>query len=236
MGNLNFFNTFTVTSLKSHKWELNICVSTPQCLNYPNIHPYMTPNSPILGWVSFLVQFKKHSCQPPSCPQGQTAVSLHCDTWVIQGQSFNGAAEASVFWLVHWIHAWGTGKIESVHQQETRLLHHSGNTKDFHLYPVLSKYSGLSFTLLPSHSVYVEMVTLAQVLNLFYFSHWNRKDTSYQQRPWLWQVWILGELRLAVPAGRVCHRSGPLSHPSSLLWCNPPDLQIYKKTNLRKQH
>lgn len=48
-------------------------------------------------------------------------------------------------------------------------MHHSGNTKEFHLYPVLSKYSGLGFTLLPSHSVSVEVVTLAQVLNLFYF-------------------------------------------------------------------
>lgn len=50
-------------------------------------------------------------------------------------------------------------------------MHHSGNTKEFHLYPVLSKYSELSFALLPSHSVYVEMVTLAQVLNLFLFFH-----------------------------------------------------------------
>lgn len=47
---------------------------------------------------------------PPACSQGQTAVSLHCDTWVIQGQSLNGAAKARVLWLVHGIHAWGTEK------------------------------------------------------------------------------------------------------------------------------
>lgn len=50
------------------------------------------------------------SSSPPACSQGQTAVSLHCDTWVIQGQPLNGAAETRVLRLVHWIHAWGTEK------------------------------------------------------------------------------------------------------------------------------
>lgn len=50
------------------------------------------------------------SSSPPACSQGQTAVSLHCDTWVIQGQPLNGTAETRVLRLVHWIHAWGTEK------------------------------------------------------------------------------------------------------------------------------
>ncbi len=66
---------------------------------------------------SFVVLFKvifhsnsKRSSSPPACSQGQTAVSLHRDTWVIQGQPLDGTAKARVLRLVHRIHAWGTDK------------------------------------------------------------------------------------------------------------------------------
>lgn len=103
------------------------CGYTTQCfknLYFCNTVLYMQWSAVLLLYSShFLLKFKnsKQTSWPPACSQGQTAVSLHRDTRVIQGQSLNGTAKARVFWLVHRIHAWGTEKRkknrQNAHQQ-----------------------------------------------------------------------------------------------------------------------
>lgn len=86
---------------------------------------YVMPQKSVVLLKSFpFYSIFQQSFSPPACTQGQTAVSLHCDTWVIQSQSLNGTAKAWVLRLVHWIHAWGPeNKSRSAHQHRDSTFH-----------------------------------------------------------------------------------------------------------------
>lgn len=56
----------------------------------------VTCSSVVVLKAIFHSNSKQSSSSPPACSQGQTAVSLHCDTRVVQGQPLNGATKARV--------------------------------------------------------------------------------------------------------------------------------------------
>lgn len=191
-----------------------------------------------LDWFSvtstFFLWFVTNACAcllcesiwspPPACSQGQTAVSLHSDTWVIQGQSLNGAAEAWVLWLVHWIHAWRpeTQKTECT----SGLQHYCSFTRKAltALNVPLLKNFPRSVTRWLKRDLQIQIVTMSC----------ERRIISNQQTPWLWQVWSQEGLPRADPGGEACHQFEPLSRPSSLLWCSPLGLHSCTKDVKKK--